>query len=343
MKQKKLSSGEVAVFCQQMAMVMKAGIPVEEGIEMMKEEVVQVRLQALLGEMLAALKSHEPLDRVLEQTEYFPDYIVQMVRVGLESGKLDEVMTLLAQYYEREESMKQGLRRVLTYPVILFSAMGIVVWLLSVKVLPVFEQILGSLGMQLTGLSAGLMKISVALSQYFVLGIFLLVIGMGGMWYLEKRKGIEGFLYKLLLKFPIYKKLALQKFTSAMALMVSSGMNLEYAMNIAVNLVEHEQVKDQIVEALGHMREGESFAGAISQTALLGNTTTRMITIATRTGYLDDMMQKVALSYETEAEEALEGILQKVEPLAVIILTLIIGSILLSVMLPLIHMMASIG
>lgn len=343
MKRRELSSGEVAIFCEQMAMILKAGIPVKDGIEMMKDEVVEEGIKSLLQEIMDLLDKHQPLDGVLDEVGGFPAYMVQLVKVGLEAGKLDEVMSLLAQYYDKEEHTKQALRRVLTYPTILFTAMGLVIWVLSIKVLPVFEEILIHLGVQMSGVPAGMMQLGLGISRYFVLILMIVLVGIGVNIYLEKKRGRSGFVHRLIMKSKTYEKLEIQKFVSALALMISSGVDIEYAMMATLGIVEHEGVREKILSCQTHMAQGLSFTEAINQAGLLGNMATRMIVIGTKAGYLDETMQKVAHYYEEEVEEALDCILSKVEPTAIIVLAIIIGSLLMSVMIPLMSMMSAIG
>lgn len=342
MKPKQLSSGEVAIFCEQIAMIVRAGIPIGEGIAMMKQEVVEERLKYLLAGIQDRLEDNQPFAKALEEVGSFPQYMVRMVGIGFESGKADEVMELLEKYYYKEENIKQSLRRVVTYPIVLIGMMSVVVLVLSTKVLPIFEEILANLGMQMSGTATQMMQIGTGISQYSV-GILLILL-VGGLLgtYLVKQKN-EGIAYKLLMKSKTYEKLAIQRFASAMSLMISSGMDTEYAMNLAGELVEHEVVKEKIRQCIEQIGEGNAFTSALGDTRLFSELTTRMLVIGTKTGYLDQSMQKVAQHYEDEVEESLGRILAKVEPTAIIILAIVIGSILLSVMLPLMSIMSMVG
>lgn len=342
MKPKQLSSGEVAIFCEQIAMIVRAGIPIGEGIAMMKQEVVEERLKYLLAGIQDRLEDNQPFAKALEEVGSFPQYMVRMVGIGFESGKADEVMELLEKYYYKEENIKQSLRRVVTYPIVLIGMMSVVVLVLSTKVLPIFEEILANLGMQMSGTATQMMQIGTGISQYSV-GILLILL-VGGLLgtYLVKQKN-EGIAYKLLMKSKTYEKLAIQRFASAMSLMISSGMDTEYAMNLAGELVEHEVVKEKVRQCIEQIGEGNAFTSALGDTRLFSELTTRMLVIGTKTGYLDQSMQKVAQHYEDEVEESLGRILAKVEPTAIIILAIVIGSILLSVMLPLMSIMSMVG
>lgn len=343
MKQKQLSSGEVAIFCEQVAMIVRAGIPISDGVAMMKQEVADARLRGMLEGMTEQLDDNIPLDKVLEEVGGFPRYMIQMVRIGFESGRADEVMELLEKYYHKEESIKQTLRRVITYPMILIGMMSIMVLVLSTKVLPVFEDILGNLGMQMSGVATRLMKMGLGMSQYTVIILLAVIsIGLFGMW-VFKQKGKESLTHKMLMKSNIYEKLAIQRFASAMSLMISSGVDTEYAMDLASELVDHEIVKAKITECTELVNQGESFTNALSKVGLFSDMTTRMLIIGTKTGYLDQAMQKVSQHYEEAVEEALGKMLARVEPTAIIILAIVIGGILLSVMLPLMSIMSSIG
>lgn len=342
MKPKQLSSGEVAIFCEQIAMIVRAGIPISDGIDMMKQEVVEERLKDLLAGIQERLEDNQPFAKALEEAGSFPQYMVRMVGIGFESGKADEVMELLEKYYYKEEDIKQSLRRVVTYPIVLMGMMSVVVLVLSTKVLPIFEEILANLGMQMSGTATQMMQIGTVISQYSVSMLLILLVGGLLSVYLVKQKNI-GIAYKLLMKSKTYEKLAIQRFASAMSMMISSGMDTEYAMNLASELVAHEGVREKIMRCVEQIGAGSSFANALGDAKLFSEMTTRMLVIGTKTGYLDQSMQKVAQHYEDEVEESLGRILAKVEPTAIIILAIVIGSILLSVMLPLMSIMSMVG
>ena len=153
---KVLSNSERILFCEQMGMILKSGISAAEGIMIMKEDAGQEEspLRELYEEVQRNLEETGIFYDALEETGAFPDYMIQMARIGEQTGNLDEVMEGLAAYYEREENMVQDIKSAVTYPLLMLGMMLVIFLVMIVKVLPVFAQVYEQLGGQMTGMAA---------------------------------------------------------------------------------------------------------------------------------------------------------------------------------------------
>ena len=153
---KVLSNSERILFCEQMGMILKSGISAAEGIMIMKEDAGQEEspLRELYEEIQRNLDETGIFYDALEETGAFPDYMIQMARIGEQTGNLDEVMEGLAAYYEREENMVQDIKSAVTYPLLMLGMMLVIFLVMIVKVLPVFAQVYEQLGGQMTGMAA---------------------------------------------------------------------------------------------------------------------------------------------------------------------------------------------
>ena len=145
-KQQKLSNLECASFCSQMTMVLHAGFPAVEGVSLLLEDAKDVQEKAILQVMYDEMINTGLLYPALEKTSVFPDYLLQMVKIGEETGTLDDVMNGLTHHYEREDEIEKSIKSALTYPLIMVAMMIAVIVILLTKVMPVFEQVFRQLG-----------------------------------------------------------------------------------------------------------------------------------------------------------------------------------------------------
>ena len=140
-----LSNAETAAFCSQIAMILRSGISSIEGISIMLEDTTEPEEKRLLESINTMLLNTGSLHLALEDTHAFPDYMIQMVQIGEQAGKLDEVMTSLADYYEKEAALNQTIHNAVTYPLLMIFMMILVILVLVTRVMPIFNQVLNGI------------------------------------------------------------------------------------------------------------------------------------------------------------------------------------------------------
>ena len=166
-RNKQLSQMEISAFCQQIAMVVNAGLPTYYGISILRDEAADEPTKALLSEIYTPMEGGATLYEALQATGQFPKYMVHMIELGETTGRLEEVLLSLSNYYEREAQIRDGIKKAATYPLIMTIMMIAVIMILIAKVLPVFSQVYEELGSDLTGLARTLMHISNLLYDCF--------------------------------------------------------------------------------------------------------------------------------------------------------------------------------
>ena len=342
-----LSPNEISTFCAQIAMILKAGIPVNEGIAMMCEDLENSEGKQILEQIYSETEVGSPLWLALEKTESFPKYMVDMAQIGETTGRLDNVMDSLCAYYEREESIAKSIRSAVTYPFIMIAMMITVITVLIVKVMPIFEEVFLGLGSEMTGFSKGVMQFGSLLGQYsfvilgvaaaLVIAFFVLRSTAGGRAMLNKWK-TSFFVTKKL-----YTKIASGRFASAMSLMLTSGLDTDQALDMVHKLVDNQDVREKIDACKQNLAQGVSFSDALVQADIFSGIYAKMVAVGFKTGSVDAVMGKLAQRYEEEIDTQIGGIISILEPTLVAVLSVIVGMILLSVMLPLMGIMSSIG
>lgn len=143
---KKLTSSELSFFCTQIAMILKSGMLLSEGIDWMYADIDEGNVKNALYELKIHLSNKMPLHKAMDRSGYFPSYIINISRIGSITGKLEEVMNSLSVYYQREDFLKTKIRNSIFYPSMLFVMMSLVIILLVTKIFPIFEGMLEELG-----------------------------------------------------------------------------------------------------------------------------------------------------------------------------------------------------
>lgn len=183
-KNEVLTNLELSSFCKQMSMILKAGISPIEGISMMIEDSQNENEKQLLEKIYEDLTMTSSLAISLKKTSVFPDYMIQMLEIGEETGRNDEVMDALSHHYQREEMILQNIKNAITYPMIMILMMVVIIVILMTKVMPIFNQVFQQLGHEMTGLSKGILLLGNTLSKYAAVFIIILLIVIGFIFYL---------------------------------------------------------------------------------------------------------------------------------------------------------------
>lgn len=346
-KKKHFSSEETSAFCEQIAMLLNSGIPLYDGIYMLFVEMEDKKTKAVLEELTNYMKNNMSLHEALKKVGSFPEYMVRMVKVGEYSGKLEEVMHSLANYYEREANVKISIRNAITYPIILYFMMSIILLTLVWKILPLFEGMFYELNMEIATSTKRMMTIGITAGTVIatITCVIVVLILFTMLW--RKTKTGDRVLKEFIKKSSVISKLAediaIEKFISAMSLMISSGMNMNDALEIIKDITSHSKVKEKIAICQEKVKDNIAIEDAIHEAGLLVGMESRMIHIASKTGATDTAFSKLSEQYNVKTTNKLIKLSSVIETVLVVCLTVMVGGVLISVMLPLVSMISSIG
>lgn len=341
-----LTPQELSAFCAQIAMILKSGVGVGEGIAIMRDDTQNAQGKAIMAALQQKVDEGVPLYMAMEQTGSFPKYVVNMTEIGETTGRLDEVMDSLCSYYEREEAVARNIRSAVTYPLIMVVMMVAVVVVLIIKVLPVFNDVFQQLGSELSGFSRTLMNLGTWVGRYSYVFIAILAVvvvaGLALRYTAGGRKLLARWGASFFATRRLNAKIASGRFASAMALMLASGLDTDQALDMVYKLVDNEYLRGCIDRCRKSVAAGMGFADALVGAGIFTGVYARMVNIGFKTGAADTVMRKLADRYEDEVDAGISGIISVLEPTLVAVLSIIVGMILLSVMLPLMGVMASI-
>ncbi|MDD2972237.1 MAG: type II secretion system F family protein [Lachnospiraceae bacterium] len=344
---KKLSNTEVASFCAQIALLLKAGITPVEGMGILLSDNRNPDGREILQSIYEVCQQGESFYRAVKASQVFPDYVLHMISIGEESGRLDDVMDSLSSYYEREENIHSGIKNAISYPLVMIVMMFIVIIVLLTKVLPIFEQVFVQLGTEMNAISRSFMSMGHLISKSSIVLLILVILAIVLYLYFTKSEKGRNLYLRFALAFPVtrefYENMASGRFASGMALTLSSGLDTFSSLDLVAELVDNDGMKEKIGKCKSLIESGSNFPDALASSQIFSNLYSRMIAVGFRTGNVDIVMKKIAENYEKETDAKIYTIISVLEPTLVIILSLIVGLILLSVILPLMGIMSSIG
>ena len=346
-KAKILTDLETAMFCRGLVLQLHAGIGLADGIHLLSQDETGQK-QELFQQMAAGLDEGKLLSAVLEEAGCLPDYVCAMVKIGQQTGKLEETLRSLADFYEQRSRQKRQIKNALTYPSMVFVLMLVVVTVLLVKVLPVFDGVYGSLGSRLTGVAAGLLHLGQLLKG--AMPALLATLGGAAVFVLAYwkaavlRESVNGWFRQRFGDRGIGRKFNNARFAQAVAMGLASGLTLEESLELAENLLKTVPgAAERCRECAKHLETGKTLSEAMAAAQLLPPAESRLLTVALRAGNGDRVMDEIARRLSQQAEDAVEDLVSKIEPAMVLIASLLVGVILLAVMLPLMNIMSTIG
>lgn len=340
----KLTMSEKYMFCNQMAMILESGFSLNQGVTMVYEEMDDKNIKGVLQEVAKYLDEQVSFSEAIDLTKAFDDYMVNLVKVGETSGNLDDVMQSLSEYYARIDDITNKLKQALTYPIILIIMMVVVVGIIVFKVLPIFKDVLNGLGSDLSSYANSFMEFGQIFSLicFAVLLVLVIVITAG---YLYQRVTHVNVLSNVVQKSFLTRKLsrALNKaqITYALSLFISSGYDLQEAMKFVPKLVDDKQLRANLEKCNEDLINGDSFVEVIKKYQIYQGMQLNMIQVGFKTGQVDIIMKQLSNSFQEEVSRAIDQFLNIIEPTIVTLLSLVVGIVLMSVMLPLISIMSS--
>ena len=348
MKKMSLSNDYLSAFCLQISLLLHAGISIGDGLHMLSEDEEDAQVKELLCAMSEQVDDGYQISEAMEQSGCFPDYVVYMTKTGEDTGRTESAFRALADYYEDQRKLSERIRSAILYPVILLILMLLIIGVLLVRVLPIFHTVYKQLGGSMTGIAAGLLQLGNVLRAALpVIGIVvgIVVIAVLVFYFSDSlRAKLTGWIKRRYGDRGILHKIGMARFASALSMGMMSGLAIEDAMRTAMGFHEEsEKVKAGYEQCIQSLEQGEPLAESLKKAEVFPALYCRMLSLGVKSGAGDDIMAEIARRLDDDASRSIDGAVAKIEPTIVIVTSILVGVILLSVMIPLMNIMASIG
>ena len=344
----KLPKEHLIIFTRQLALIIDSDVSVFEGLELIKDKTDNQGLQKVIDALLNDLQYGKSLATAIsEQSIAFPKFMINMVNIGEQSGDIASTLDQVANAFERELETANKVRSAVTYPIILSVLMLSVVLLLILQVLPMFNEILLSLGGEMPAMTRVIIGFSLFVGRNIWLIAAVIVILIAAYNYYKRTEGGRQWLDRMQYRIPVIKdinaSLTAVRFARNLAVLIRSGISMSIGMEMLQPIMNNSYVEKRIEEARKALNEGESPDKVIESLDLFPWVLVKLFSVAQTTGHMDTMLDKAADVMETETDVRLERLTTVIEPILIIFLSIIIGVILISVILPIISIMNAIG
>ena len=345
MKQIKLTNEEIGSLCMSLSHLLHAGIGVGDALFLLAQDEQDAACKELLEYMARQADEGISLSAAFQKTGCFPTYVCTLLQVGEEVGKTEETLDSLAHYYREQARLNHQLRAALLYPAMLLGVLLVVMVILLVWVLPIFNQVYAQLGSRLTGIAGGLLALGDGLRQILPYLCGLLAVGLVLGVIPSVRQAILSFWRKHRSDRGVIASINTARFVQVLAMALSSGMTPQEAVSLASVLSEGEApaFHKRCDDCLSLLNGGSTLAQALRQSGFLTPADSRLLEAGSRSGRSEAAMASIADDLANRSQERLYGLMSKIEPAMVVVACTLIGTVLLSVMLPLMHIMTSIG
>ncbi|MBU3161389.1 type II secretion system F family protein [Clostridium frigoris] len=338
----------IAIFCKQFSLCIKAGIPICDILNLLYEQMIHKSIKMSLIDISKNVQKGNSLYSSMKKIiNVYPDFMVNMIYLGEESGRLDIILEELSKYYEKEHKLLKKFTNSMIYPFTVFVTLMIISMFLMIKVIPVFITNLNSLDAEIPLITKMVLGTSSFLRHnllWILLTISILVFILLEYGKTERGKIIIGkikFMCPIL--GPVYRKLIYTRFSRGLNILLSSGVGLIRAFEIINDVIEDRYFKLKLKIVFNGIEKGEDLSSSINAMNLFPQFFVAMIKIGEETGTLDEMFLTAADIFYEDAEENVDRATVLIEPILIIFLGIMIGVIILAVMLPMLNVMDSAG
>jgi type IV pilus assembly protein PilC len=336
-----VNSKELAVFTRQFSVMIDAGLPLVQCLEILASQQENRTFQKILTATRGAVEGGATLSAAMRQHEkVFDALYVNMVEAGETGGILDTILQRLSAYIEKNVKLKRAVKSALVYPVaVLLVAAGVIVLLLW-KVVPIFATLFVGLGVDLPLPTRIVIALSNFVGSIFGLLILVFVVGLAvglKLWYGTPvgRLAIDRGLLRLPLIGVLLRKIAVARFARTLGTLISSGVPILEGLDITARTAGNAVIEKSLLQVRKGLEAGRTLADPLKETEVFPGMVTQMISVGEQTGAMDAMLSKIADFYEDDVDAAVKDLLSAMEPLMIVFLGLVVGGIVISMYLPL--------
>lgn len=336
-----VDSKELAVFTRQFSVMIDAGLPLVQCLEILAGQQENKTFQKVLTGVRASVEGGASLANSMKQYEkVFDPLYYNMVDAGETGGILDTILQRLSSYIEKNVKLKRAVKSAMIYPIAVLGIAGGVIILLLWKVVPIFTQLFNGLGVDLPLPTRVVIALSSFIGSIYGFVILVAFVGTGfalKMWYATPggRMALDTVVLKIPLVGPLMRKIAVARFTRTLGTLISSGVPILEGLDITARTSGNAVVEKAIIQTRKAVEAGRSLVDPLKETDVFPGMVTQMIGVGEQTGAMDAMLQKIADFYEDEVDAAVKDLLTAMEPIMIVVLGVVVGGIVISMYLPL--------
>jgi len=336
-----VDSKELAIFTRQFSVMIDAGLPLVQCLEILASQQENKTFQKVLTNTREQVESGSTLSAAMKSSpKVFDALYTNMVEAGETGGILDTILQRLSAYIEKNVKLQRAVKSAMVYPIGVLTVAGGVITLLLWKVVPIFATLFAGLGVELPLPTKIVISLSNFIGSYF--GLMILIAIVGGIfaikaWYgtPQGRFALDSLILKLPVLGILMRKIAVARFTRTLGTLISSGVPILEGLDITARTAGNAVVERALLKVRKSLEEGKSLTEPLKESDVFPGMVTQMIGVGEQTGAMDAMLQKIADFYEEEVDAAVKDLLTALEPIMIVFLGLVVGGVVISMYLPL--------
>ena len=334
---------DIVIFTRQFSTMINAGLPLVQALDILAKQTENKVLADVTRAVVFDVESgHTVADALAKHPKAFSDLYVNMVAAGEAGGILDTILMRLATFMEKNDALVRKVKGAMIYPGVIMSVAAIAICVLLVFVIPVFESMFASVGLELPGPTKVVIMASKILTGYWWAiggGITALVFALRNYY---KTSGGKLVIDRALLRFPVLgdvlRKSAVSRFTRTLGTLLSSGVSILDGLEITAKTAGNRVIQDAIMASRASIAGGDTIASPLQKSAVFPPMVISMIAVGEQTGGLDEMLSKIADFYDEEVDAAVSGLLSLLEPVMIVFLGVVVGGMVVAMYLPIFDM-----
>lgn len=336
---KEVPSKDLSLFSRQLSTLVGAGVPIVQSLGILESQAENPTFKEVLGEVKSDIEAGLSIsDALKKHPNAFPDLYCSMVKAGELGGILDTILERLTAYLESSEALKAKVKSAMMYPAIVLSICSIVTVFLMIFVIPTFKNIFASFGAELPLPTQILIDISDGMKArwYLIVG-FPFVAWKGFQKFYATpagQKWVDAKSLQAPIFGPILKKVAVARFTRTLGTLIKSGVPIMQALDTVASTAGNVIIAEAVLLTRESIREGGHLSDPLKKSGIFPNMVTSMISVGEETGALDVMLTKIADFYDQEVDTAVKGLTSLIEPIVIVVMGLIIGTIVIAMFMP---------
>ena len=344
----KVKTKEIAVFFRQFSVMIDAGLPLVQCLEILAANQENQAFQKTLTGVRGAVEGGATLANAMRLfPNTFDDLSTNMIEAGETGGILDTILQRLAQYVEKAVKLRAAVKSALIYPVSVISIAVLIVGALLKWVVPIFANLFAGLGVALPLPTRIVMNLSAFVGHFWWVFIFMSVASVFGLKQINKHPKGKYMLDSMLLRMPVMgnllRKIAVARFTRTLGTLITSGVPILEGLAITARTSGNAVLEQALMKVRKAIEEGRTIVDPLKECGVFPNMVSQMIGVGEATGAMDAMLQKIADFYEDEVDAATKDLLAMLEPIIIGILGVAVGGIVISLYMPLFSMIAKLA
>lgn len=342
LKDNKLNSKDLWLFTSEFSEILSAGINIDLALSLLIDMSTNKTINKSLFQIKSDVDSGSKLQNSLNKfSNIYPEFLINMVGIGEASGNLEIILKNLSEFYKKEWELKQKIKGVMTYPVIVIIFTILSIFIIMNNVLPKMVDVILSLGGDIPTYTKFMLKINSIFLKHKIIIVSAMVLLI---LYFKKKK--INILKKLLVKIPYIKQIYIDtnisKLSANLSLLLHSGINIIDSLRLLESITANVNIKKEIIKCINEINNGNSLLEGINKTSLDRGLLHSMISLGESTGNLDKMLLKTSEIIDENNQRKTKKLLSFLEPFLIMLLTLIVGAMIISILIPMLNVMDSI-